>query len=111
VKYIIERFLIENQGRRLLFCMDAPRQSIYEHNLELSNVYWMNRIMKKVCFEHDIDFLDLTNSFQKAFDHSDKKFESVYDWHWNEYGHEQAAKCISEKLRELDSTKTWKTPH
>lgn len=111
VNYIIERFLIENQGKRLLFCMDAPRQSIYEHNLERSSVYWMNKMMKKVCGEKEVDFLDLTDCFQKAFDHSNKKFESAYDWHWNEHGHEQAAKCISEKIVELDSRKTWKTPH
>lgn len=85
---------------KILFMMDAPMNDLYHNNIPNSNVLWMTELMRDKCQEHGFLFLDLTGPFQESFRVNPIRFESDYDSHWNEHGHEVAAEALFEKLME-----------
>jgi lysophospholipase L1-like esterase len=86
--YIAGTIKKENASKRIIFVMDAPRESIYNNTLGKSNITWINQMMKTLCEKHGIEFVDLTNPLEEDFKMKKQKFNFDIDGHWNEYGHQ-----------------------
>lgn len=103
VEYILNRIRQENEGKRIIFVMDAPRNDIYTNNLERSNVMFLHDMMNELCAKNDFEFLDLTGSMKKDYQLNHTKFDFEFEGHWNEYGHhfvcEQVLKLLKNKAR------------
>ncbi len=99
--YILNKIKQENPGKKIIFIMDALRYDIYNNTLELSNVIWINELLRNKCKQYDLIFIDLTKPFSDIYKLNHIKFESEYDFHWNEYGHRCAAQVLYDKLKEI----------
>jgi hypothetical protein len=94
INYIIETFKRENENKKIIFMIDAPRYDIYLNKLKGSDIYWMNLFLNKLCKKYDVGFIDLTKSFNDAYICNHRPFNEDYDYHWNEYGHEMATEAL-----------------
>lgn len=99
--YILNKMKEENNGKIVILMVDALRWDIYKNTVKNSNVMWINNLLKNKCAQNGLYFLDLTLPFSEMYHNNHKKFESMYDSHWNDYGHEAAAKALYEKLKEI----------
>ena len=87
-----------NEGRRLIFVMDAPRPSIYSGRLEESRVIWMNEMVGELAEKHGCELIDLTEAMKKDWAENKKEFNPEIDGHWNVYGHQLVADVVYEYL-------------
>ena len=97
LEYVMNRFKVENPSKRLIFMIDADRQSIYNDNAN-SNIIWMNHLLRDKCAKFGFEFIDLDDYFRKIYSVDHVHFESPYDWHWNEHGHEAAARALYDTI-------------
>ncbi len=100
-EYLLRKFKEESHGRPVLFVMDAPRKDVYEGTMGTSSVRWLNDMMKAECERHRLPFIDLTEVFTRQFLIDHRRFESEFDWHWNEHGHQVAARAVLQGLQRL----------
>lgn len=110
IDYIIKTFKKENEHKKIIFMMDAPRMDIYSNKLSESDVHWMNVLLKKICQKYDVGFIDLTDSFNDSYLKHHKPFNSPYDYHWNAYGHEMAAEALLTYLQNYSGLSAGNTP-
>lgn len=96
--FLFRKIKEENEGRRLIFIIDAPRPSIYEGNLESSQVRWMNEMVGELAAKHGCELIDLTETMRLDYEKNKKKFNPEIDGHWNEYGHQLVAGKVYEYL-------------
>ena len=99
--YVLERIREENPERRIVLVMDAPRHDIYKGQLEGSSVLALNQIVREACDNSDLEMIDLTDPMKRDYDANGIWFNSRYDGHWDEYGHEFVARTLMEWLPEL----------
>ncbi len=97
--YLISTIASENKDRRVLFVLDGPRRDIYQDQLEESSVQWIHTMTAEICQKHGVDLLDLTETFDQRFRADGRPFNSRYDYHWDEYGHEVVAERLAAYLR------------
>ena len=97
--YLIKTIHKENRDKRIIFIFDAPRKAIYNNSLNESNVRWLNEMMEASCKKYSVGYIDLTQLIQKDYKANNIKFNSEFDYHWNEYGHEFVASVLHEYLR------------
>jgi len=90
-KYLVETIKAENKNRDIVFIFDAPRQSIYENKLEESKSLWLHSFLRGVCESNGIYFLDLTEPMSAEYQKNHKMFNSAFDSHWDNYGHQFVA--------------------
>jgi hypothetical protein len=102
VSYILTKIRKENEGEKIIFLMDAPREDIYQDTVKESDVLWLNKLMHAKCRENGFGFVDLTYPFYEIHKTTKQRFESEYDYHWNEFGHKEAARALFKKLREIE---------
>ena len=100
--FLIRKIKEENPRKVLIFMIDAPRQDIYSGTIHNSNVLWLHRILEEACAQYNCHFIDLTVPFSKKFGETGVKFNSDYDYHWNELGHGLAARALYERLVALE---------
>jgi hypothetical protein len=98
VSYILERFRVESEGKRILFVMDGPRVDIYENRLDRSRVLFLHTMLAEACRETGFEFLDLTRSMAEDYAVNGRRFDSELDMHWDEYGHAFVAQRILDRL-------------
>lgn len=98
-EHVLETFRRESGGRPVLFVMDAPRRDIYAGTMETSSVRWLNEMMNGECAKQGLPFIDLTGAFTHEFAVDHQRFESEFDWHWNEHGHRIAAREVLQGLQ------------
>jgi hypothetical protein len=98
-KYLVKTIKAENNDKRIIFIMDAPRDAIYENAIEKSNVLWMNKMMDTICSDNKVEFIDLTMVMNEDYKKNHIKFNSNIDGHWNEYGHKFVANILYEYLK------------
>lgn len=87
-------------NHKIMFVVDGIRQQIYSPNDKLSKSY------AALMFEYFINqaqikgfnVVNLHDVFTKNYKGNQKKFESVYDSHWDGYGH----KVASEEVQKSD---------
>lgn len=96
--YIVKTIKKENIDKRIIFILDAPRDAIYHNLLNKSNVSWMNVMMKTICDNNNIEFIDLAPLMDHDYKVNNKKFNSEIDNHWNEYGHAFVANVLYDYL-------------
>jgi hypothetical protein len=97
VKYILGRIKVENPSTRIVFVMDAPRNDIYKH-LENRELMFLHETMNKYCTENGFELLDLREPMRVAYDLNNRPFNSEFDGHWDEYGHEFVSAQILQLL-------------
>lgn len=86
-EYIIERIHEENRGKRIIFVMNGPNEAIYDGTVEQRKVFFLNEMLRNVCSEYGLEFLDLTLPMLRDYKTNGIKFILEGDGHWNEYGH------------------------
>lgn len=86
--YIVKTIKKENENKRIIFIVDAPRNAIYNNSLSDSKVLWMNDMLKFICYKYNIEFIDLTEYMKEDFHKNNEEFNSDIDSHWNDYGHQ-----------------------
>lgn len=97
--YILRRFSEEFISKRVIFVMDAPRDHIYNNNVESSKVVFLNHMMDKLCDKWQLEFIDLTPLINEDYHKYNIRFESKWDNHWDEYGHRFVAKVLYKYLK------------
>jgi hypothetical protein len=103
IDYIHRTIIRENNGKPVVFLMDAPRRDIYNGTLSESNVRWMNDLLEEKTAQYGLPFVDLSDEFRRLFEAEKVHFEWESDYHWNEDGHQVAAYALYRKLRTLQS--------
>jgi hypothetical protein len=99
--YVLSTMKRENNDIPTVFLMDAPRKDIYAGTMNESNVRWLNELLAEECEQFGFPFIDLTDEFTRSFRAEHIHFESKYDGHWNEKGHQVAALALHDRLRTL----------
>jgi hypothetical protein len=101
---ILLQFKKEFPTARLILLIDGLRKEIYQNiPYEQSNIVWMNTMVKELAQKHSIELVDLTHAFALDYSKNKTHFESTYDWHWNEYGHQIVAYALYKQI--LSKTK------
>jgi hypothetical protein len=111
IDYIVKKIRQENSDKEIIFMIDAPRMDIYANNINKSNVVWMNSLLKKTCDKYSVCCIDLTEPFNQNYKISHIHFESSYDYHWNEYGHNIAAEILYNQIKLLGINNCKYTEH
>ncbi|MDP4262081.1 MAG: SGNH/GDSL hydrolase family protein [Bacteroidota bacterium] len=93
-RYLIKTIKSELGNKEIIFIMDAPRQNIYKGDLATARISWLNNMAGEVCKENGLPFIDLTPYMQEDYAKNGKKFETEYDGHWSEYGHQFVAHVL-----------------
>ncbi len=98
--YLVQQIRKENPRPEVIFMVDAPRRDIYVGRENQSPTEWLRRLVKTSATDNECRFLDLTDAFGRRFRDEGTRFETTLDYHWNEAGHETAAKALEEFLGE-----------
>jgi hypothetical protein len=101
--YVVRTIVQENNGKPVVFLMDAPRRDIYKGTMSESNVRWINELLEEETARYGLTLVDLSDEFKRLFETENIHFESEYDFHWNENGHRVAAYALYRKLGALQS--------
>ena len=74
--------------------IDGDRHHIYQNKspIRKGSIFEINDIVGSLSQEKNIKFRDLHIPFEQDFKVNKKKFNSIVDSHWNEYGHTIVAK-------------------
>ena len=101
VDYILSKIAEENAGKTVIFMIDGPRRYIYGGEIDQRIEYElrMNQLLERQAREHGFPFFGLTEYFADDFESNQQKFESEIDYHWNELGHEVAARALAQTLK------------
>jgi hypothetical protein len=90
-KYLLKTIKSELGNKEVIFIMDGARSNIYKGDLQNARVTWLNGMVGELCKELNFPFIDLTPRMLEDYQKNGKRFESNYDNHWNEYGHQFVA--------------------
>jgi hypothetical protein len=96
--YIIQTINSEFRNKEVIFIMDAPRRHIYSGELEKAKSRKLNILAGQICSSLGIHFIDLSAYMVNDYMKNGKRFETDYDNHWNEYGHQFVATVLYEYL-------------
>lgn len=104
--YLIDTICGENRRKRVYFIMAAPRSAVYADSLASAKRLWMNDMMAELTAGRPCVLVDQTGYFANDYRENGTRFESPYDPHWNEYGHEATFRQLLGVLRDR-STGLW----
>jgi hypothetical protein len=83
--------------------MDTVRAPIYDGvHPRTTTAFTYNKIVADVCIELALYCLDMTEYFWSDYQFNKRRFNSVIDGHWDEYGHEVVAKTLEAYLLKND---------
>ena len=99
--YVLSKFKEEilESNKKVIFVMDGPRQFIYDNELENSKTIFLNKMVKNIADTLELPLIDLTYPMLEDFKKNNINFESKFDFHWNEYGHQFVAGEIYELIK------------
>jgi len=89
--YLLKKIKTELGNKEIIFIMDAPRWNIYKGDLDKAKVAWLNTMVAEHCKDLNLPFIDLTPYMLDDYTKNKKRFETDYDGHWSEYGHQFVA--------------------
>jgi hypothetical protein len=92
--YVFGRLEEENQGKRVIIVMGAPTHAIYAGTVGQSRVLFLNDLVAGLCSAHGFELLDLTEPMSLDYEANHNAFNSPWDAHWNEYGHEFVSRQV-----------------
>lgn len=101
IDYVVRAIVLENNGKTVVFLMDAPRRDIYKGRMSESDVRWLNELLREKAAQFRIPFVDLSDEFTRVFEAEHVRFEWENDFHWNEKAHQVAAYELYRKLKTL----------
>jgi hypothetical protein len=90
----------KDMGAKLVFAMDGHRSAIYL-GIGASPALELNRLAAEAAAKRGVPFVDLQPAFQADWEANHRRFDFDSDNHWNEHGHEVAAKAIGSALDAL----------
>ncbi|UCH83738.1 MAG: SGNH/GDSL hydrolase family protein [Candidatus Latescibacterota bacterium] len=93
-EYLFDRIKAENPGRRIIVVMPAPRHAIYDGTVTESKVLFLNDLVAELSIEYGFEHLDLTESMTRDYEANGIEFNSPWDAHWDEYGHDFVARQV-----------------
>jgi hypothetical protein len=79
--------------------MDGPRWNIYKNDVDKAKVTWLNGMVAEQCGKLNLPFIDLTPYMIADYQKNHKRFETDYDGHWDEYGHQFVAGVLYNYLK------------
>ena len=86
-----------------MILFDGARDLIYEHKITAPDdgcaVLTLNAMVQKACTVRGVEFIDMQPVFLEDYLAKGEKFNSDYDYHWNEYGNEVVARKLAEVLK------------
>jgi len=95
--------LCQQNGAQLVVVMDGVRQLVYQSPEgsydRKKGALALNDVARSAAEKFGIPFVDLHDSFARHYREHGQRFEFKHDGHWNELGHEVAAKAVYEGLR------------
>ena len=97
--YLLKKIKAELGNKEIVFIMDGPRQNIYKGDLEKAKIAWLNTMVADHCKELNLPFIDLTSYMVEDYKKNAKRFETDYDNHWDEYGHQFVANVLYEYFK------------
>ncbi|MBN1165076.1 MAG: SGNH/GDSL hydrolase family protein [Candidatus Krumholzibacteriota bacterium] len=97
--YILARIGKELAGKRTIIVIDAPRTEIYSGKGEGYDLEVLHRLMADLCAKHGLELLDMTGPMKDDYFSRGIKYNSPYDNHWNEYGHQFVGRELLRALR------------
>jgi len=97
-EYVVKTMRANTMGKELIFMIDAPRRDIYAGTVQISNVLWMNKLLRELTERYQARFVDLTAPFWKTYQENERRFNYQHDYHWNEEGHKYAAEVLYRNL-------------
>ena len=97
--FIFERIKGEHVNRRIIFVMDADRESVYQNVHPEKGITFLHTLMEKLCLKFGFEFLDLSVPMREEYRQTMKKYNSEIDGHWDAYGHEFVSRQILGLLR------------
>lgn len=83
-------------NKPMLIVVDADREEVYAGEFRNSYFNRMRIHLIETAKSHGIEVVDLREAFKREHQQSGRKFEFPTDGHWNETGHETAARAIIE---------------
>lgn len=89
--------------KKTFLVVDADRNSIYKNTSPNKNSFFLtmrNQLIKKAR-GNGFKVIDMEPIFQKDFTKRNLKFNSLYDGHWNEYGHKKVSDEIINLINDL----------
>jgi hypothetical protein len=98
-RYMLATIKAELGSKKIIFVMDGARRNIYNGNLATARITWLNSMVGGVCKELDFPFIDLTPYMLEDYKKNGKRFETDYDGHWDEYGHQFVASVLYEYFK------------
>ena len=82
---------------RLLIAIDGVRDAIYTGST--STALELNRLSAVLARKHGLPFVDLHSAFEEDWSANHRRFEHMFDNHWNEYGHAVAARAVGQAIK------------
>ena len=60
-------------------------------------------MVKSICEKNHVEYIDLTQEMNRDYLINNKKFNSEFDGHWNEYGHKFVSDVLYNYLKNTES--------
>jgi hypothetical protein len=99
IDFLFKKIKQENEYRRVIFVLDAPRESIYKKTLETCQVIWLHEMVRDLSAKYEFELIDLTEPMKQDYAKNKRKFNLNLDGHWDEYGHQFVANTVYEYLK------------
>jgi len=96
--YLVDAISAENDGKRIVFVINAPWDVVYDNARGDSKVMWIHEMMDTLCASSNIELVDLVPLMIEDYRENKKRFDSELDAHWNEYGHQFVSKALYKQL-------------
>ena len=81
--------------------IDGLREDIYNGTLQNSNLLWLNTLMKDVCAEFHCKLINLNDVFLEDYLINKRQFNSDFDGHWDQYGHQVVSQALLNGLEQF----------
>ena len=87
-----------------IFVVDSNRENIYQNRDSKKDSFYekMRSNFIKNAKTEGFNVIDMEELFKKDYEINKRRFNSIYDGHWNEYGHFFISEKIYEKLKNFN---------
>ncbi len=92
----------DGMGARLVLVMDGDRRPIYAGLPGSSRATQLNDMAADLAARRNIPFLDLQPVFESDWAVNGRRFSFETDNHWNDYGHDVAARALNRFLADIE---------
>ena len=100
IKKMSEALPNRSERLRVVFAVDCDRESIHKNTPPNNNKYFsvMRKHFMSLADNAGFKTIDLCSVFQQDYRENKKRFNSIYDGHWNSYGHKVVADAIAREI-------------